>query len=98
MVTSQVTEAERGSAECLIVVRNSETDLDTSIKCVMTSPVKVVNGEMLLAIILFCVWSIETLFRACLRAGVSYLHRAQCWSVYRDSCVSRHSQELSWIP
>ena len=55
MVTSQVTEAGRGSAECLIVVRDSETDLDTSIKCVMVSPVKVVPGEMLLAIILFCV-------------------------------------------
>ena len=55
MVTNQVTEAGRGSAECLIVVRDSETDLDTSIKCVMVSPVKVVPGEMLLAIILFCV-------------------------------------------
>ena len=88
MVTNQVTEAGRNSAECLIVVRDSETDLDTSIKCVMVSSVKVVPGEMLLAIILF-VWSIETLpFRACLHAGVSYLHRAQCWSVYRDSCVS----------
>ena len=32
MVTSQVTEAERGSSECLIVVRDSETDLDTDIK------------------------------------------------------------------
>ena len=30
-----------------------ETDLDTSIKCVMASPVKVVPGEMLLAVILF---------------------------------------------
>ena len=49
MVTSQVTEAGRGSAECLIVVRDSETDLDTTIKCVMTSPVKVVPEEMLLA-------------------------------------------------
>ena len=68
MVTSQVTEAGRGSAECLTVVRDSETDLDTTIKCVMTSPVKVVPGEM-------------TLFRACLHTGVSYLHRAQCWSV-----------------
>ena len=29
MVTSQVTEAGRSSAECLIVVRDSETDLDT---------------------------------------------------------------------
>ena len=67
MVTSQVTEAGRGSAQCLIVVRDSETDLDTSIKCVMASPVKVVPGEMLLAVILFFVWSIETLFRACLR-------------------------------
>ena len=85
-------------AECLIVVRDSKTDLDTSIKCVMASPVKVVPGEMLLAGNTFFVWSIETLFRACLRAGVSYLHRAQCWSVYRDSCVSRHSQELGWIP
>ena len=55
MVTNQVTEAGRSSAECLIVVRDSETDLDTSIKCVMVSPVKVVPGEMLLAIILFCV-------------------------------------------
>ena len=37
MVTSQVTEAGRSSAECLIVVtRDSETDLDTSIKCVMS--------------------------------------------------------------
>ena len=52
---NQVTEAGRSSAECLIVVRDSETDLDTSIKCVMVSPVKVVPGEMLLAIILFCV-------------------------------------------
>ena len=49
MVTSQVTEAERGSAECLIVVRDSKTDLDTTIKFVMASPVKVVPGEMLLA-------------------------------------------------
>ena len=44
-----MTEAGRSSAECLIVVRDSETDLDTSIKCVMVSPVKVVP------IILFCV-------------------------------------------
>ena len=29
MVTSQVTEAGRGSAECLIVVTDSEIDLDT---------------------------------------------------------------------
>ena len=49
MVTSQVTEAGRGSAECRTVVRDSKTDLDTTIKCVMTSPVKVVPGEMLLA-------------------------------------------------
>ena len=55
MVTNQATEAGRSSAECLIVVRDSETDLDTSIKCVMVSPVKVVPGEMLLAIILCCV-------------------------------------------
>ena len=32
MVTSQVTEAGRGSAEWLIVVTDSEIDLDTSIK------------------------------------------------------------------
>ena len=31
MVTSQVIEAGRGSAECLIVVTDSEIDLDTSI-------------------------------------------------------------------
>ena len=55
MVTNQVTEVGRNSAECLIVVRDSETDLDTSIKCVMVSPVKVVPGEMLFAMILFCV-------------------------------------------
>ena len=71
--TSQVTEAEKGSAECLIVVTDNETDLNTSIECLMAFPVKVVPGEMLLHvasyIILFCVWSIETLFRACLRAG-----------------------------
>ena len=46
LAASQVTEAGRGSAECLIVVRDSEPDLDTSIKCVMVSPVKVVPGEM----------------------------------------------------
>ena len=78
MVISQVTEAGRGIADSLIVVTDSEIDLDTSIKCV-ASPVKVVPGEMFF----FFVWSIETLFRACLHAGVSltYLHRAQCWSV-----------------
>ena len=53
MVSSRVTEAGIGSAEYLIVVRDSETDLDTSSKCVMASPVKVVPGEMLLAVILF---------------------------------------------
>ena len=46
IITSQVTEAGIGSAECLIVVTDSETDLDTSIVCVMVSPVKVVPGEM----------------------------------------------------
>ena len=46
MVTNQATEAGRSSAECLIFVRDSETDLETSIKCVMVSPVKVVPGEM----------------------------------------------------
>ena len=35
MVTSQATEAERGSAECLIVVTDSETDLNTRLKCVI---------------------------------------------------------------
>ena len=45
MVASQVTEAGRGSADGLIVVRDSEMDLDTTIKCVMASPVKVVLGE-----------------------------------------------------
>ena len=47
MVTSQVTDAGRGTAKCLVVT-DSEIDLDTSIKCVMASPVKVVPGEMLL--------------------------------------------------
>ena len=44
-----MTEAGIGSAECLIVVRDSETDLDTTTKFGMASPVKVVPGEMLLA-------------------------------------------------
>ena len=49
MVISQVTEVERGIAEWLTVVTDSEIDLDTSIKCVMAvSPVNVVPGEMLL--------------------------------------------------
>ena len=43
-----MTEAGRGTAECLIVVTDSEIDLDTSTKCAMASPVKVVPGEMLL--------------------------------------------------
>ena len=47
MVTNQVTEAGRGIAEYLIVVIDSEIDLDTSIKCVTASKVKVVPGEML---------------------------------------------------
>ena len=42
MVTSQVTGAERGIAEYIIVGTDSEIDLDTSIKCVIASPVKVV--------------------------------------------------------
>ena len=61
MVTSQVTEAGRGIAKCLIVVTDSEIDLDTSIrpiKCVMVSPVKVVPGEMLDYNTYFFVWSI----------------------------------------
>ena len=48
-----MTEARIGSAEYLIVVRDSETDLNTSSKCVMASPVKVVPREILLAVILF---------------------------------------------
>ena len=41
-----MTKAGIGSAECLIVVTDSETDLDTSIECLMAFPVKVVPGEM----------------------------------------------------
>ena len=43
-----MTKAGIGSAECLTVVTDSETDLDTtsSIECLMAFPVKVVPGEM----------------------------------------------------
>ena len=40
--SSQVTKAGIGSAECLTVVTDSETDLDTSTECLMALPVKVV--------------------------------------------------------
>ena len=51
MVTSQVTEAGRGSAECLIVVTDSEIDLDTRlyyfsvIAWIVSSSVKVVEDS-----------------------------------------------------
>ena len=46
MAASQEARAGSSSAECPIVVTDSETDLDTSIQCAMESPVKVVPGEM----------------------------------------------------
>ena len=46
IITSQVTKAGRGSAECLIIRTDSETDLDTSTECPTAFPAKVVPGEM----------------------------------------------------
>ena len=57
MVTSQVTEAGRGSAECLTVVRDSETDLDTTIKVCddISSESCAWRNVISYCIILFCV-------------------------------------------